>query len=252
MTQSDQISTRFNATQYEFAYPDGTEHHYWTNARAQIVVQRLKLLGGATQVGNILDIGCGRGTIVAYLRHLGCTAFGCDPDRSCPLNHEVEPYLYLGTEAFSLPAELRQQITLITLLDVLEHIEDPASFLSKCAIHFPHCRYILATLPARQELWSNYDEYYGHHRRYDREGARKLTAGGEFRILHQGYFFHLLYPAAWALKLMRKERDVIVHAPGQKSQWLHRLLATFFRWEYKLLPASVLGTSLLVLLIRQE
>jgi hypothetical protein len=190
--------------------------------------------------------------MVSCLRHWGYVAWGCDLGDGRPFSEEVTPYLTLGMEAFELPAETRARMRLIMLLDVLEHLPEPAPFLSKCAERFPNCRYILATLPARQELWSNYDKHFGHYRRYDRKTARELVASEEFGIVRSGYFFHLLYVAIGALKLAKWKRGVTAHPPAPGVRWLHRLLAALFCWEYELLPAWVPGTSLLLVMERRQ
>ena len=54
----------FTAAEYEGAYAVGMENHWWTRARADIVrraVDRFPRLP-------ILDIGCGPGLTVRYLR----------------------------------------------------------------------------------------------------------------------------------------------------------------------------------------
>jgi hypothetical protein len=46
----------------------------------------------------------------------------------------------------------------ILLRDVVEHIEDAGTFLRDLLRAFPNARHVLIAVPARMELWSNYDE----------------------------------------------------------------------------------------------
>ena len=106
-------------------------------------------------------------------------------------------------------------------------------------------------MPARSELWSNYDEHYGHFRRFDRPGLRALFRSSGFGVLESGYFFHSLYPAALLLKTIHGERAVAIRAPDPNKVGLHHLVASLFQIEYRLLPRSLPGTSCYAVLRRQ-
>ena len=79
-----------------------------------------------------------------------------------------------ATDARQLEVAQRNEVRTILLLDVIEHLEDPVAFLAELRSHFPALRHLLLTVPARQELFSNYDEFNGHFRRYDPALLREL------------------------------------------------------------------------------
>ena len=239
------VRTAFTDEQFAQPYPDGAQHQYWYVARNKIIARRLgALLPPRGQGGQdvVLEIGCGRGIVVDYLRKRGWNVLGCELGRPSPILPEVAPHLTFGTEAFQLPVQLRDAVKCLLLLDLLEHLAEPGAFLDSCRAKFPSCEFVFATLPARMELWSNYDEYYGHFRRYSAGSARALFAAQALQVLDCGYFFHLLYIPALVLRCLRLKRSLVIRAP-RRPGW-HAALGACFDMEERLLPSCVPGTSL--------
>jgi hypothetical protein len=134
----------------------------------------------------------------------------------------------------------------LLLMDVLEHLPAPAAFLAQCRRAFPAAKHVFVTLPARMEIWSSYDEYYGHQRRYALDDLPALVAETDLQVLGSGYFFHALYAAARVVSLGTKKRSHVVAAP--RLRFAHALLGRLFVAEEALLPASAPGSSLYALL----
>jgi SAM-dependent methyltransferase len=241
------VRTAFTSQQYEHPYPDGIEAHYWTYARNRIVKRRLEHLD-MPYGARVLDVGCGRGITVDFLRQHGFEAWGCDVGRPVPITAAVAPYLRVGTDALKLDEETREAVRAILLLDVLEHLEEPTEFLTACRERFRNCTHVLVTLPARMEIWSNYDDYYGHFRRYDEESLKEMVPSGAFDVIRQGYCFHLLYPPARLLSALGRARATEVAAPSPPSRWVHRLVGRVFDLEDRVLPRSLTGTSIVAIL----
>ena len=59
------MSTEFNETEFNLAYPDGVENNYWTISRNKILYHVLKK--NKLDSGKIIEIGCGRGGVVKFL-----------------------------------------------------------------------------------------------------------------------------------------------------------------------------------------
>jgi SAM-dependent methyltransferase len=233
-------TTEFNAEQYASIYPAGIEHWYWHRARNRIVTRKLR---GRLSVGDaVLDLGCGAGVLVAHLRGEGVDCEGVD--LGCPTSvvPGVERHLRLGQDAFALPAAYRSRISALLLMDVIEHLPEPENFLWRCDESFENVRWILLTVPARMEIWSNYDEYNGHYRRYTLESLRALATPATFVLEDAGYFFHSLYWAARVHKRLVKRRATTLLAP--KARGIHDLVGRVFDWEERTLPATIAGASL--------
>ena len=244
-------NTEFKQGQFESLYPDGVRDHYWTKARHKIVTRKLAAAFSSLQSDEIvLDVGCGRGLAVEYFRALGVNAVGCDLAQAEPIAKAMEPFLTFGVYAQQLNDELRKKVAVITLMDVLEHMENPCEFLKEVKESFPACRTVLLTLPARQELWSNYDEFNHHYLRYDRSSALRFNMKGCFRITRMGYFFHCLYWPALAIVKSGLKRSTEFNAPTSANRWIHALLASALSAEELILPSGLAGSSLYVMLER--
>ena len=112
-----------------------------------------------------------------------------------------------------------------------------------------NAQYLFVTLPARMEIWSTYDEYYGHYKRYDRGSLAGLASQTSFQLVSSGYFFHVLYGAARLMSLVTKKRSVRFSAP--KFTLPHAVLGQLFDLEEALAPAGAHGSSVYALFERR-
>ncbi len=201
----------FSDKEYSALYPSGIEHHFWNKARNQIIAAALKQ-GSNAPGGRILEIGCGTGVVVSGLRALGFDCWGSDLGMGEPVSG-AEGYLYLGENCLDLDLAFRQSIKSILLLDVIEHVENPISFMASINKSFSNAHTLLVTVPARHELWSNYDERYGHLRRYNRPMLTSELDAAGFKPLKMHYFFHALYPVMRVIVSLRGSRGTEIQAP---------------------------------------
>ena len=242
MTVHQQSHTEFEPEQFALCYPPGIENHYWTAARNHIVEHELKAAG--LEQPSILEIGCGRGVVILHLRKKGYYCRGVELANVAPIE-SVSDFVYTGIRATELPAAERESFNTLLLLDVIEHLPDPPAFLSKLKAAFPNVRRIIITVPARAELWSNYDSFYGHYRRYDLETVREVIHGAGGTVLSLRYFFHVLYlPARLTLALFHR-RSVKIEAPRNGMKAVHYLISRLFVAEFFVLPSRIWGTSII-------
>ena len=89
--------------------------------------------------------------------------------------------------------DLIENVQQITLLDVLEHIEDDAGFLIKLNHRLKSNGRLLLTVPAFNILWSSEDDYAGHFRRYKLQEIISLTENAGFKVLYASYFYQFLF-----------------------------------------------------------
>jgi|WetSurSiteA1Bulk_404760.scaffolds.fasta_scaffold00883_6 SAM-dependent methyltransferase len=233
----------FTGEQFDAIYPDGIGGHYWNHARNRIIVRFLRKYKRSKD--RILEIGCGRGVVVEYLRAAGINCVGVELGDVKPFPG-VRDFVFAGKDAFALPAELRQNIDTILLMDVIEHLENPRAFLDEIRKSFVKARHILVTVPARQELWTNYDDYNGHFRRYNLRMIHDLCAD-DLRLTKSGYFNHMLYPVFWIFARLVKKRATVIRAPKGRTVILHRILSFILQSDFALIPAHMPGTSLIAL-----
>ncbi len=237
--------SEFTRSQFDEAYPDGVDRHFWHLARTRLVEATLRQ--GLDNGGRALEIGCGPGLVLRHLRNRGVDCWGCELSRP-RVPGPLRPFVFVNRDFRALDPGFRREIRALLLLDVLEHVPDDIGFLRDLAECFPACRSLVLTVPARGELWSNYDDHYGHLRRYDRPTLAAAVERGGFSIARQSYFFHELYaPMLLAAKL----------AGGRNPQWrapanarLHGFLAALSGLCHAVVPGSWPGTSLIALAVR--
>lgn len=232
-------SSTYDAEQRRSAYPEGTEFHFWNRTRGRILYDKLPPLNADDLV---LDIGCGPGAIVQALRQKGIDCIGCDLARYSTGVSMPNEHLYYEQDAFEFSEIVTRRVRVIMLLDVLEHLEDPGPFLSRCIEGFPNLGYVLMTMPARNELWSNFDAYFDHFRRYDRRSVAKLCESSGLILESSGYFFHSLYFVVAASKFLFRRRRVNVQPVTMRRT--HDLLGRLFHLEEKVVPSAFPGTSI--------
>jgi len=236
------MATEFSDDQYDLAYPDGIENHWWNLARNRILTTVVKKCAGADAV--VLEVGCGRGFVVKYLRDEGIDCTGVELAKARPLL-AVRDHVRVGIDAWDLSRTERMRYDAILLLDVIEHISDTAAFLQHLSDGFPNLSHLIITVPACQELWSNYDECYGHCRRYSLEMLKSTSIAPGADCIWAGYFFHLAYPVGWAAAHLAKKRETKLHAPQGIGLWLHKLISWAMILDYFILPGRVPGMSAL-------
>jgi hypothetical protein len=95
------------------------------------------------------------------------------------------------------------------------------------------------------ELWSNYDEHYGHHSRYCQETVSTLAHDANLVLEQSSYFFKLLYLPAYIMSLLRMKRGLSVRYPTEATHGVNKLLARYFVWEAATLAPELYGTSIL-------
>lgn len=189
------MAIKHTKQQYQSAYPDGIEFHYWHSSRNKILCNQLKKIQFS---GIALDVGCGRGMDVQKFRDAGFNFHGVEVGNPTPYYTTTREHLSLNQSSLELSQDFRESVSLLSFLDVLPHIEDPQSFVEQHRAKYPNVKYILAWVVGRQEIHSNYDEYVGAFRRYSLDECQALFPG--CKSISIQYCFHLLYFFALALK----------------------------------------------------
>ncbi len=238
--------TRFDRDQFAGAYPPGIERSWWHVARNRTIARRIN--ANLPRGARLLEVGCGTGIVTCYLHDLGWDVTGVDlgEPRSglrCP------DRLILGQDATDLPEQQRLGVDALLLFDVIEHVADAPAFLRTMLASFPNVRWVVVTVPARKELWTTFDDHFGHFRRYDRSMLRDEFARSGLRTTHNAYFFHALYGAIGLNNLLRgRKRAIAFRAPARGfASMMNRSVGTLMALGGMLLPGALAGSSIIAI-----
>ncbi len=221
----------------------------------------LKKVIDTTSIKNdiVLDVGGGNGHFSLYLQSLSANTVLIEPGVSGAFN-AVENGVQNVINGTLKDANFKDEsFDTITLLDVLEHIEDDKEFLVELyRIMKPKAKLIL-TVPAFQFLFSSFDKEVGHYRRYTlKDLSNKLTQSG-FSIDYKTYFFSLLpiplYIGRFFINKLRKKEKRKGTGHINKSGVLGSVLRILLSPELLLIKNKVripLGSSCLMIVHKPE
>lgn len=228
---------------------DLEDRHWWFVGRRAIVSSLLRG-SGLPNEARILDLGCGTGGNLAMLSAFGdVVGAELDEDAARLARQRGIAPVVRGKLPDALPLDAGA-FDCVTLLDVLEHIEDDRATLK--AVHkllAPEGR-LLITVPAFPFLWGPHDEAHHHQRRYRAKGLRQLLASTGYEIITLSYCNTWLFPVAAVVRLLRRcfpggEAGAELSLP---PAGINTLLARLFASERHLLGIGLpFGVSLVVL-----
>jgi 2-polyprenyl-3-methyl-5-hydroxy-6-metoxy-1,4-benzoquinol methylase len=180
------------------------ERHFWFVVRRAVILDALRRYVPDLSQRRLLDIGCGTGGLVAHLaRHGVSVEAACDSyieglrraRRRLP-----ETALFLVAENRLPP--IAPGRGLITLFDVLEHVDDDEGWLRHLAGALEPGGSLVMTVPAHPFLYDEADRLARHRRRYRRAELRaKLEAAG-LRVERLTHFMALLVPSMMGARAM--------------------------------------------------
>ena len=138
----------------------------------------------------LIDAGMGTGTWAVEMA-ARCRVIGLDDhDESLALAApRVEAaggqVMKSGLRAIGLPSGVA---TVVTLMDVLEHVDDDAGALREMIRLTRPGGLLVVTVPAFRCLWSDWDEAMHHRRRYTKRQLLRAVRQPGVRVLRCAYF----------------------------------------------------------------
>ena len=140
------------------------------------------------------------------------------------------------------------------MLDVLEHLSDPAASLRHALSLLEPGGVFLATVPSFMALWTRHDDLNHHYTRYDKTSFDALAAEAGLHIDQSRYFFHWTAAAKIATRIKEALIPGEPASPSVPSPVVNRALYALSRLEERVLGAVPVpfGSSLLVVGGRRE
>jgi 2-polyprenyl-3-methyl-5-hydroxy-6-metoxy-1,4-benzoquinol methylase len=250
--ESDASEREFDYTFFDCLY-NIEEKNFWFRGRREAIFQILKRFIPDYKNKKMLEVGCGGGNIVDFLKGKGMNIEGAD------IFFEGLQFARkrVNTNFYQINIKdipFKNEFDLIGLFDVLEHVQEEEQVLVNVYKALKPEGHLFISVPALPLLWSYFDKIACHKRRYTkRELANKLKKQG-FSIIKATYLFMLLLPIM-TLKRKINPGRFSGHPTDLLKQELscHPIFNLLFyqlaRLESLLIPtfSFPLGSSLLIL-----
>jgi SAM-dependent methyltransferase len=226
-----------------------TKDHFWMQWRFNILKKYKALLPPVTT--RILEIGCGNGIVMQQLeQELGYTVDGCDLNVKALNMTKKGKGRIMTYNIYDKKPELLKKYGAVFLMDVIEHIEDDANFLSTASEYLTPGGIVVINVPALMILFSNYDKEAGHLRRYNKKMVLDVFQKAGIDPLKIIYWGGPLLPVAAARKVVlhfTKKNKIIERGfqpPGKLTDKCFKLL---MKIETSLPLSPLYGTSILAI-----
>ncbi len=162
----------------------------------------------------ILDVGTGTGGTIETLRPYGQVTgieYATEPLSFC--NERVRGYARLVRGSATKLPFAGGAFDLVTAFDVIEHIGDDRAVIQEVRRVLKRDGAFLCLVPAHPWLWSEFDEFSHHQRRYTEGMLKDLVAGSGLGIERLFYINSILFVPV-----------VVVRCGLNALRWLRRAL----------------------------
>ncbi len=175
------------------------KRHFWFASRNARIIAYLKKLD-LNPPTRIVEVGCGRGTVLSALVAKGYRADGIEMQEglceeaagNCP-----GARVHCMDVTRGDPSAVCGRYACVGLFDVLEHAPHPGTLLDACRDLLEPDGCLVGTVPALMSLWSSLDDASGHRIRYGRTTLCYDLEGAGFDVIDIRYFFQALVPILW-------------------------------------------------------
>ncbi len=227
--------------------------YWWFVARNQIVKDIFEKICKIPKNSDVLDVGCGTGGFASKLINnynvigIDKSDLALDYSKRRGIKHLYNCYLD------KFPAK-DWNIKAITILDVIEHIEDDVAVVKQCYSILPDNGYIVATVPAYKWMWSHHDVIHQHYRRYNQKQFNELLTRAGFKIEYSTYFNSILFLPAFLKRLVEKifgtknNNSPVDEVPD----WLNSIFTKMFEMENSILPNITFPFGLSILTVAKK
>lgn len=234
---------------------EAEDSYWWFIARNRILEKTVRTFCELKPTFNLLDVGCGTGGFASLLKS-DCNVIGIDTS-DIALDYSRKRGLTNIKNCYLNQFDKNQygKIDAITMLDVIEHIEDDAKVVKEAYDLLVNGGYMFASVPAYQWLWSHHDEIHMHYRRYTVTRFKKLFRDAGFKVMYSSYFNTILFPPA----VLKRFIDKITGA-GQKNDapidevpdFVNTVFTKLFMLEKSLIPSVMLPFGLSIVLVAKK
>jgi len=208
------------------------DDHWWFKVRRNVILMQL-LRFSSVDVRHIVEIGCGTGGNLKFLSRYVDKVTGVDisSDAVSYARQRVKGDILLG-DFRQVLNDKWQDVDVVLLADVLEHVEDDAGFLNDIIAAIRPGAIILIIVPAHKLLWSNHDVALGHKRRYHAAMLKRLWKNKPVKVLLFSPLNFVLSPLIFIGRLLQAKNNDPQHSDLKKhSAIVNAVLYFLFNLE---------------------
>jgi len=228
--------------------------HFWFHGRMALIEHVLDRFFPRAE--SFLDVGSGTGHVVAALRRrwpsMQITAAEAFADGLRLTAQRAAGVELVQTDALHLPYDA--EFDAVAAFDVIEHIADDGAAVREMVRAVRPGGGLMVTVPQHQFLWSPFDDYVLHHRRYSRAALKRLFNDAGCDVVFATSFVSLLLPAMFLARMFRRARPEDPLSEFRVSGWQNRVgasLLTAERWLIRRGISFPAGGSLLMVARRR-
>lgn len=168
---------------------DLEQKHWWHIAKRKTIYSLIKSFINSKKI-NIVDIGCGTGGNLEAFSKLG-SVYGVDKSKLAVNFCHKRGFKKVKVGSSEKTGLKNSFFNVVTLLDVLEHVEEEKTLKEMKRI-LKRNGYLIITVPAFSFLWSKWDEVLHHKRRYTTDRLSQLLKDNNFQVVKITYLYSFL------------------------------------------------------------
>lgn len=166
--------------------------------------RRARVLHSRVPRGPVLDVGCGRGYLLAYLRSFGYEPHGIELSENAAFHARHRLKLEISTDDFLAEAHQKERFNAVVFWHTLEHFSRPVECVARAAESLKPGGLVAIAVPNHDSLQAR---FFGRHwfhldvpRHYHHFGVKSLEAllsRHRFRIVQLDHFCFEQNPYGW-------------------------------------------------------
>jgi 2-polyprenyl-3-methyl-5-hydroxy-6-metoxy-1,4-benzoquinol methylase len=203
----------------------------------------------------LLDFGCGTGGNLDELSKKYNT-YGADmSELAISFCKKRNLNNIFTNDHFFNNLEYKHKFDIITILDVIEHVNEDQKLLESLKDLLADAGSIVITVPAYQFLFGPHDIINMHKRRYVKKAVKKVVENSGYQIYKLSYFNTILAPLIILRRLLDsglKKQEYLKDDDDIPNKFANNILKAIFGLEKYILPYISLPFGISILCIAKK